>query len=45
MGQVTRLMEYTELNEKLGKLIENQSEILKRLKMIEDRVYELPKYV
>ena len=45
MEQVTRLMEYAELNEKLGKHIENQSEILKRLKMIEDRVYELPKYV
>ena len=45
MEQVTRLMEYAELNEKLKKLIENQTEILNRLKMIEDRVYELPKYV
>lgn len=45
MAQVTRLMEYEHLNEKLEKIIENQTEILNRLNLIEDKVYNLPRYV
>ena len=38
-------MERETLNEKIDKIIENQTEILNRLKIIEDKIHNIPRYV